>query len=114
MKAFVHLTLAAAALVAALPASAQFAKAEDAVKYRQGAFQIIKSHFRGLADVFIHVDPCVTEECAVCAMDPCGIRGAAAKHLHLWRPHLVTTEQRAGSKPVEADMPPSVRFSQGK
>ncbi len=45
MKAFVHLTLAAAALVAALPASAQFAKAEDAIKYRKSAFTLMGAHF---------------------------------------------------------------------
>ena len=33
------------ALSAALPASAQFQKAEDAVKYRQGAFNVMASHF---------------------------------------------------------------------
>ena len=38
---------ALAALMAgmALPASAQFAKAEDAVKYRQGAFTVLAQHF---------------------------------------------------------------------
>ncbi len=45
MKAFVHLTLAAAALVAALPASAQFAKTEDAIKYRKSAFTLMGAHF---------------------------------------------------------------------
>ena len=45
MKKLACLTLAAG-LFAALPASAQtFAKAEDAIKYRQGAFNVIGSHF---------------------------------------------------------------------
>lgn len=35
----------AAGLVAALPASAQFAKPEDAVKYRKGAFTVMGTHF---------------------------------------------------------------------
>ena len=45
MKKLACLTLAAG-LFAALPASAQtFAKAEDAIRYRQGAFNVIGSHF---------------------------------------------------------------------
>ena len=45
MKAFSALTLAAAALAFAAPASAQFAKAEDAIKYRQSAFFVMGQHF---------------------------------------------------------------------
>ncbi len=39
------LALAALALVVALPASAQFQKPEDAVKYRQSAFTVMANHF---------------------------------------------------------------------
>ena len=45
MKKLATLTLAAAALLAALPASAQFAKAEDAIKYRQSALFVMGQHF---------------------------------------------------------------------
>lgn len=45
MKTFVSLILAAAATVLALPASAQFAKPEDAVKYRQSALAVMGAHF---------------------------------------------------------------------
>lgn len=37
--------LAAAGIGAALPAAAQFAKPEDAVKYRKAAFQVMAAHF---------------------------------------------------------------------
>lgn len=37
--------IAALALVAAVPASAQFQKPEDAVKYRQSAFTVMGNHF---------------------------------------------------------------------
>ncbi len=43
MKAFAGLTRAAAALT--LSASAQFAKAEDAIKYRQSALFVMGQHF---------------------------------------------------------------------
>ena len=45
MKAFAALTLAAAALTQSAPASAQFAKAEDAIKYRQSALFVMGQHF---------------------------------------------------------------------
>jgi cytochrome c556 len=39
------LAVAALTLAAAMPAAAQFQKPEDAVKYRQGAFTVMASHF---------------------------------------------------------------------
>ncbi|MCW5320401.1 cytochrome c [Verminephrobacter aporrectodeae subsp. tuberculatae] len=45
MKASVALTLAATTLVLSAPASAQFAKTEDAIKYRQGALFVMGQHF---------------------------------------------------------------------
>lgn len=44
MKALAPLMLAAAAVLA-LPAHAQFAKPEDAVKYRQSALSVMGTHF---------------------------------------------------------------------
>ncbi len=44
MKPFATLALCAAAF-AALPASAQFARPEDAVKYRQSALTVMGTHF---------------------------------------------------------------------
>ena len=45
MKVVVTLAVAAAAFTLAAPASAQFAKPEDAVKYRQSAMFIMGQHF---------------------------------------------------------------------
>lgn len=45
MKAILSLSLALATLVAAVPASAQFAKPEDAIKYRKSAFTLMGAHF---------------------------------------------------------------------
>jgi len=45
-------TAALAVLAAAVaPAHAQFAKPEDAIKYRQGAFIVMGKHFRSLGDM---------------------------------------------------------------
>jgi cytochrome c556 len=45
MKTIASLALAAAASALALPAAAQFAKPEDAVKYRQSALTVMGTHF---------------------------------------------------------------------
>lgn len=45
MKRLALAAAAAATLLTALPASAQFQKPEDAVKYRKGAFTVLAAHF---------------------------------------------------------------------
>jgi cytochrome c556 len=45
MKALVYVVAAASLFAIAAPASAQFAKAEDAVKYRQSALFVMGQHF---------------------------------------------------------------------
>lgn len=45
MKALATFALAALTLAAAAPASAQFAKPEDAIKYRQSALFVMGQHF---------------------------------------------------------------------
>ena len=45
MKTFICLAAAATLLAMAAPASAQFAKPEDAVKYRQSALSVMCTHF---------------------------------------------------------------------
>lgn len=43
--------VATAGLVTALPAAAQFAKPEDAIKYRKAAFTVMASHFGRVANM---------------------------------------------------------------
>lgn len=45
MKNAVRIVVAAAVVVSALPAMAQFQKPEDAVKYRQASFTVMAAHF---------------------------------------------------------------------
>ncbi len=45
MKVFACIAATAALVAFAAPASAQFAKPEDAIKYRQGALTVMASHF---------------------------------------------------------------------
>ncbi|MDB5868455.1 MAG: cytochrome c, class [Polaromonas sp.] len=48
MKAFAFMAAAATLCALAAPASAQFAKPEDAVKYRQSALSVMGTHFSRL------------------------------------------------------------------
>ncbi len=48
MKIAMTVLLALSGLAAAIPASAQFAKAEDAIKYRQSALYVMGTHFARL------------------------------------------------------------------
>lgn len=45
MKAFACLAVVASLAALSTPASAQFAKPEDAIKYRQSAFSVMGTHF---------------------------------------------------------------------
>lgn len=45
MKYLISASLAAAALLTAMPAAAQFAKGEDAIQYRQSGFRVLAHHF---------------------------------------------------------------------
>lgn len=45
MKRALLALAAVASMAAALPAAAQFQKPEDAIKYRQGAFNVMAAHF---------------------------------------------------------------------
>ena len=49
MKHFASLLLAAAAATLTLPASAQFAKPEDAIKYRKASMTLMAAHFGRVA-----------------------------------------------------------------
>lgn len=49
MKKLVSLVLTSTALLVAMPASAQFAKAEDAIKYRRSAMFIMQQNFGRVA-----------------------------------------------------------------
>jgi cytochrome c556 len=70
MKKLTACFLAASALTMAAPASAQFAKAEDAVKYRQSALFVMQQNFgrvAGMAAGKIPFDAKVAAESAVVA-----------------------------------------------
>ena len=49
MKSIASLVLAAAAVTLSAPAFAQFAKPEDAIKYRQSALTVMSTHFGRVA-----------------------------------------------------------------
>jgi len=51
MKKIATLILAVSAAVMALPAAAQFAKPEDAIKYRRSSMSVLQTHFFRLANM---------------------------------------------------------------
>lgn len=65
------------------------------VKELEGIFN---THFQGLADVLIHLDPCEQPECPICGFDPCVHRQAKTKEQKLWRGETVTGESLKGSE----------------
>jgi len=70
MKKITALALAALATTFVVPASAQFAKAEDAVKYRQSAFFVMQQNFgrvAGMAAGKVPFDAKVAAESAAVA-----------------------------------------------
>lgn len=70
MKKLTAYLLAGAALVMAVPASAQFAKAEDAIKYRKNALFVMQQNFgrvAGMAGGKIPFDASVAAESAAVA-----------------------------------------------
>lgn len=70
MKTFSALLFAGVALTLAIPASAQFAKAEDAVKYRKSALFVMQQNFgrvAGMAGGKIPFDAKVAAESAAVA-----------------------------------------------
>lgn len=70
MKKYTACILAATALTMATPASAQFAKAEDAIKYRQSALFVMQQNFgrvAGMAGGRVPFDAKVAADSAVVA-----------------------------------------------
>jgi cation diffusion facilitator family transporter len=52
--------------------------------------QIFNTHYRDLADVNIHVDPCnEDQECPICGYDPCKLRQAETDRQRVWQPEVV-------------------------
>lgn len=62
--------------------------------------EIFYRHFRGLAEILIHLDPCADPECPVCAHDPCDMRNEAKANQRVWRREDLT---------CDADSPPNNR-----
>jgi cation diffusion facilitator family transporter len=61
--------------------------------------QIFNTHYRNLAEVHIHADPCNgDQECPICGYDPCKSRQAETDRQRVWERDIVV-EGREGEKP---------------
>ena len=79
MKNLLSLVLATMSLVLSLPASAQFAKPEDAIKYRKSALTIMGTHWARLAGMAQGRIPYDAKVAAESAKDDSAKKAGAAK-----------------------------------
>jgi cation diffusion facilitator family transporter len=54
--------------------------------------RVFSNHFKGGADVLIHLDPCTEPDCPVCEQDPCGLRNRPADRPRAWRRETLTLD----------------------
>ncbi len=57
--------------------------------------EIFKAHYGELAEVMIHVDPCMEPECPICGYDPCMHRLEETRQQRLWHREVITEEAPA-------------------
>jgi cation diffusion facilitator family transporter len=62
--------------------------------------KIFDSHFGGLADILIHLDPCTDPECPVCWFDPCEIRQEGSMRQRAWRRDSLTVDAPTNQPPT--------------
>jgi len=64
--------------------------------------RIFEAHYKGQADVLVHLDPCSDLECPVCANDPCNLRQEKAVVQRTWHVGTITRDapsRRSNGKP---------------
>ncbi len=62
--------------------------------------EIFRSHFNGLAESHIHLDPCQDLECPLCGYRPCRHRLEDTRQQRLWSPQVITA-------PPDQEPPPT-------
>lgn len=54
--------------------------------------QIFEAHYKGQADLLVHLDPCTDKECPVCSHDPCDLRQEKTLFQRTWQVDTVTAD----------------------
>jgi len=80
-----------------LPHDINLTQAHDEVKRIEA---LLNANFNGLADVFIHLDPCQDNECFACAKERCASRSKDTEIMHLWDRNSVVPNKRLALKPL--------------
>ena len=70
-----------------LPRDLSLEASHDEVKKLE---KILNDYFQGQADILIHADPCMDQECPICGYDPCEHRTVGTKMQPLWRSDTLT------------------------
>jgi len=78
-----------------LPRDLPLHKAHLEVKELEGIFN---EHFKGAADMLIHLDPCEDPECPVCNNDPCALRQKDKTAQRHWHAEALTKESISNSR----------------
>ncbi len=81
-----------------LPRDLTLKEGHREVKELEGIF---KARYGELADVLIHVDPCMEPECPICGHDPCMHRQADSRQQRLWQPEVLTEEAPTAPRAAE-------------
>lgn len=58
---------------------------------------LIVDHYRGKASALIHIDPCIDDECPVCACQPCDTRNQNLQRQAEWTVATLTTHKGFGT-----------------
>lgn len=67
---------------------------EDAHANAQLAENIIQTHFEGLAEVLVHLDPCADHECAICRLNLCQERNLLQQCSVVWQQKTLTAPRQ--------------------
>jgi cation diffusion facilitator family transporter len=57
--------------------------------------QVFDTHFEGMSDLLVHLDPCLDPECPVCGNDPCDLRHEQMIHEKIWDRQTLTGEAQS-------------------
>ncbi|MBI5249807.1 MAG: cation transporter [Desulfomonile tiedjei] len=70
-----------------LPRELPLESAHGEVKSLEKAFD---SHFGGMSDLLVHLDPCLDPECPICVIEPCDLRNDRMVHQRIWNRQTLT------------------------
>lgn len=62
---------------------------------------LLQERFDNMVDVFIHIDPCLDDECHACAREACSSRTKDTTLMHLWDRNTIVPNKRLALKSLK-------------